>query len=124
MRKPILALAILAVALTPAFAHAGGQAKSVIGFEGYENTGAGALLYGYVDSTKGKCTKDRTVELDDPPRKTVRFARSSIPTRPRAVERGAPSSGRATSPQNLFVRVKKSEAADTKCRGNLTIIIF
>jgi hypothetical protein len=123
MRKPILAVAILAVALTPAFAHEGGQAKSTISFEGFEKTGAGALLYGFVDSSKNKCRKRRTVELYD--RNKDGSVRKVIDTDTTST-RGAWSAvlKKGDNPQNLFARVKKSEAGDTKCGGSLTIIIF
>jgi hypothetical protein len=123
MRKPILAIAILAVALTPAFAQAGGQTKSVISVEGYDETDLGYIIYGIVDSTKAKCRKDRTVELYNRNKDgSVRKHIETTTTSPRGAWSVIFTKGDDTS--DLFVRVKKSEAGNTKCGASLDLILF
>jgi hypothetical protein len=123
MRKPILAVAILAVAITPAFAQAGGQTPSEIIFEGSDTSSLGLIFYGIVDSPKNKCRKGRTVELYNRGKDGSVLHVVDTDT---TSDRGAWSVifTKGDDPNNLWVRVLKSEAGSTKCGASKIPILF
>lgn len=122
MCKPILAVAVLAVALTPALSHAGGTEDSTITVVDAGGSSLGTVISGIVD-TSTKCRKGRTVELYDRGKDGSVLEVFDEDT---TSNRGAWAVvlKKSDGPNNLFVRVLKSNAGSTKCGAAKSIVVF
>ncbi len=122
MRKPILAVAVLAVALTPALSHAGGTEDSTITVVDASSSDLGIVISGIVESSK-KCRKGRSIELYDRGKDGSVLEVFDEDT---SSNRGAWSVvlTKADGPNNLYVRVLKSTAGSTKCGAAKEIVVF
>jgi hypothetical protein len=121
MRKTILALPILTLALTPALTSAGDMTESTITVVGDDSSDAGLNIYGIVESSK-KCEKARTVEFYDKSKSGEVTVIDVDTTSDRGAFNVILTKGDPNS--SLFVRVLKSTPGNTKCRAAKDFLTF